>query len=85
MGIGTGLIRDGLARFEGEGAAYTVVLGDPRYYGRSGYTAEQRVKPPYDLPQEWAPAWQGRRLNRAAPEDVLMVPKPWRNAAYWSD
>ncbi len=36
-GVGSALIRDGLARLEGRGAAGCVVLGNPAYYGRFGF------------------------------------------------
>jgi putative acetyltransferase len=36
-GIGSGLIREGLARLRRLGAAGCVVLGEPEYYGRFGF------------------------------------------------
>jgi len=36
-GIGTALIREGLARLRGLGAQGCVVLGEPGYYGRFGF------------------------------------------------
>lgn len=36
-GIGSALIREGLARLEARGAAGCVVLGDPAYYPRFGF------------------------------------------------
>ncbi|WP_028031937.1 GNAT family N-acetyltransferase [Gemmobacter nectariphilus] len=36
-GIGSALIRQGLAALRAQGAAGCVVLGDPRYYGRFGF------------------------------------------------
>lgn len=36
-GVGSALIRDGLARLQAAGASGCVVLGDPRYYGRFGF------------------------------------------------
>lgn len=38
-GIGSALIRQGLAALRAQGAAGCVVLGDPRYYGRFGFVA----------------------------------------------
>ncbi|WP_127595295.1 GNAT family N-acetyltransferase [Nitratireductor alexandrii] len=37
-GIGTALIRDGHRRLRAAGERLSVVLGDPAYYGRFGYT-----------------------------------------------
>lgn len=39
-GIGTALIRRGLARLDALGAGGCVVLGDPGYYGRFGFEAD---------------------------------------------
>lgn len=40
-GIGTALIEDAHARLQGAGERLSVVLGDPAYYGRFGYTRER--------------------------------------------
>jgi len=37
QGVGTALIREGLARLKSLGAAGCVLLGDPRYYSRFGF------------------------------------------------
>lgn len=42
-GIGAALVRAGLARLRGLGAAGCVVLGDPAYYGRFGFAADPRL------------------------------------------
>jgi putative acetyltransferase len=39
-GIGTLLVRDGLARLRKAGSPLVVVLGDPAYYGRFGFRAD---------------------------------------------
>ena len=39
-GIGSALIREGLARCAAQGCDAVVVLGDPGYYGRFGFTLE---------------------------------------------
>jgi putative acetyltransferase len=51
-GIGTALVRDGLARLRADGEDLVIVLGDPKYYGRFGFTAKAaRVfQTPYDGP-----------------------------------
>lgn len=40
VGVGTALIRDGLARLAADGAAGCVLLGDPAYYRRFGFQAD---------------------------------------------
>lgn len=42
-GIGAALIREGLARIRGLGAAGCAVLGDPHYYARFGFAADPRL------------------------------------------
>ena len=59
-----------------------LVLGDPRFYGRFGFKAEQGIEPPYTLPKEWAPAWQS--VGCEGLSGVLTVPAPWQVPAYWS-
>lgn len=39
-GVGAALIREGLARCAAQGCDAVVVLGDPHYYGRFGFTLE---------------------------------------------
>lgn len=38
-GIGTALVEDGISRARADGESLIVVLGDPAYYGRFGFTA----------------------------------------------
>jgi putative acetyltransferase len=40
QGIGTALVRHGLVRCRERGVSAVVVLGDPAYYGRSGFQAK---------------------------------------------
>ncbi|MFD4839318.1 GNAT family N-acetyltransferase [Achromobacter sp. NPDC058515] len=51
-GIGSALIRDGLARLKAQGAAGCVVLGDPGYYGRFGFAATPALSYP-GVPPEY--------------------------------
>lgn len=44
QGIGTALIREGLARLRQSGAAGCVVLGDPAYYGRFGFRGDTLLR-----------------------------------------
>ncbi|GGB42734.1 hypothetical protein GCM10011316_13310 [Roseibium aquae] len=85
-GIGSALVREGLAREKADGSSACVVLGDPGYYGRFGFEAGHRITPPYPLPAGWSAAWQGLSLQGAdnVPDGQLEVPWPWRQEAYWS-
>ncbi|WP_137176562.1 GNAT family N-acetyltransferase [Roseomonas sp. AR75] len=86
QGIGSALIRAGLARLRAQAVPLVLVLGDPAYYGRFGFTMEQGVLPPYDLPAAWRTAWQSRRLAEDGPRlhGLLAVPEPWRRPELWS-
>jgi putative acetyltransferase len=52
QGIGTGLVRDGLHRLSRSGEDLVLVLGEPAYYGRFGFTVEaaEGLRTPYDGP-----------------------------------
>lgn len=51
-GIGTALIKEGLKLLTLEGAAGCVVLGDPNYYSRFGFTSDHALR--YgDAPREY--------------------------------
>lgn len=86
-GVGSALVRAGLARLSADGATHVFVLGDPRYYGRFGFHAAHRVAPPYDLPALWRDAWRMLPVAPDAPEPVgrLSPPDPWNDRALWAD
>jgi putative acetyltransferase len=51
-GVGTALIEEGLRQLEQRGAEGCVVLGDPRYYARFGFTSHHALR--YgDVPLEY--------------------------------
>jgi len=55
-GIGTALVREGLARLEASGEDIVLVLGDPAYYGRFGFHPgrPERMLTPYPVPEnQW--------------------------------
>lgn len=85
-GVGAALIADALWRLGASGAARVFVLGDPAYYGRFGFRADEDVAAPYPLPEEWAAAWQSLPLRDDAPtvQGRLVVPEPWRQRALWA-
>jgi putative acetyltransferase len=85
-GIGTALIQDGLKRLKSAGIVQIHVLGDLAYYGRVGFEPDDRVSPPYTLPEEWRGAWQSIRLGggEAPLNGELLVPQPWQQQALWT-
>jgi putative acetyltransferase len=86
QGIGSALVRAGLARLRQEGIEAVYVLGDPAYYGRFGFLPERSVRTPCPIPPEWAGAWQSQRLRDAAEPSsgTLRVPDVWLDPALWS-
>lgn len=85
-GIGSALIREGLSRLKQNGVAHVYVLGDPAYYGRSGFSPETGVAPPYPLPEEYREAWQSLGLGSAPLPDhgTLGLPDVWMQPALWA-
>jgi putative acetyltransferase len=85
QGIGTALIRAGLRQLKKLGAAKVFVLGDPAYYGLTGFVPEREVELPYPMPAEWADAWQSLKVSRkvtvgpgkVALPDFWMKPELW--------
>lgn len=85
QGIGTALIREGLKQLGPVGIHQVYVLGDPAYYGRSGFEPETGVAPPYPLPRQWRDAWQSLSLGSAQPPNhgKLELPEAWMQPALW--
>lgn len=86
QGLGSRLVREGLARLGRDGVDLVLVLGSPAYYGRFGFVEESAVAPPYPLPAEWLAAWQSLRLGTAAAPcgGKLVLPEPWLRPALWA-
>ncbi len=83
-GVGRALVGDGLERLRAAGVAAALVLGDPAYYGRLGFAQAADVLPPYDLPPDWAGAWQAQPLAPgAAVRGRLVPPPPWARPELW--
>ena len=84
-GIGSALVRTGLQRLENAGVKQVNVLGDPAYYGRFGFAADDRVAPPYPIPDEWREAWQFVVFKGSDQRcsGQLSVPSPWHREALW--
>lgn len=86
QGIGSALVRAGLLLLQDAGVNQVYVLGDPAYYARLGFRAETGAMPPYELPPEWAGAWQSQSLAgvpRSRP-GKLLLPRAWLNPALWA-
>ncbi|WP_299471552.1 N-acetyltransferase [uncultured Roseibium sp.] len=84
QGVGSKLVRRG---FEQLDAIHAMVLGDPAYYGRFGFKADDLVETPCPIPSEWKEAWQSVRLGGDMDEKLagtLVVPKAWNDPALWS-
>ena len=86
QGIGSALVRTGLRRLERAGTSRVYLLGDPAYYGRFGFEPDDKVVPPYPLPEEWQGAWQSLSLRDSEPplRGRLSLPQPWRQPALWA-
>jgi len=86
QGIGSALVQTGFEHLKNSKIDYVFVLGDPAYYSRFGFKAEENVGTPYPLPTEWRGAWQSIKLcdAEASLEGRLSVPRPWRQIALWT-
>jgi putative acetyltransferase len=86
-GVGSALVRTGLADLDGAGVDLVFVLGDPAYYGRFGFVpaTPAGLEPPRPLVPEYADAWMVR-MRTGAPgaqgrvrcADVLEEPRHWQ-------
>ncbi len=85
QGIGSELVRSGLAAMQGAGVDVVCVLGDPAYYGRFGFVAERDIEPPYALPPEWRDAWQSQSTSgtTGSISGRLTLPEPWLQPSLW--
>lgn len=83
-GVGSALIKQGLNILKNRGAQAVLVLGDPNYYCRSGFSPDHHIDPPYKLP--YPEAWLGHELvygalkttsGAAQCANCLHVPELW--------
>lgn len=86
QGVGSALVRCGFKRSGAAGSVRVQVLGDPAYYSRFGFMTDDKVAPPYPLPDDWIGAWQwcGLAPDAGRIKGTLSVSKPWQNQALWS-
>lgn len=68
QGIGSRLIKHGLFELKKQSADAVFVLGDPRYYSRSGFQTSQNLQAPYPL--AYPQAWQVLELNKGVLEGL---------------
>ena len=61
QGWGTKLIHHGLDALKKREVDLVLVLGDPKYYTRTGFQAAHSIKPPYKL--EYPEAWMALALK----------------------
>jgi|LNFM01.1.fsa_nt_gb putative acetyltransferase len=86
-GIGRALVAAGLSQLARCGVLRVLVLGDPAYYGRLGFVTETDIRPLYELPLDWGPAWQSTTppgVGTLAIRGRLELPAPWLDKALWS-
>ncbi|MGE0876507.1 MAG: GNAT family N-acetyltransferase [Burkholderiales bacterium] len=85
-GIGSMLVEGGIELLSGKMAGVVLVYGDPRYYGRFGFSAEAAAGfvPPYALRHPFG--WQARVLHGAGPNGRVVrisCVRPLRDPALW--
>ncbi|MEO1190253.1 MAG: N-acetyltransferase [Pseudomonadota bacterium] len=83
-GLGSALTQAGFEKLADEAVVAVLVLGDPGYYGRFGFSSDHGVEPPCPLPSDWRPAWQARWLGSARLAGRLLVPPVWQEPALWA-
>lgn len=85
-GIGSALVREGLQESKRLGARIVFVYGDPGYYGRFGFTADQAQG--YEAPHalQYPHGWLAFRLDQekfAAPPGALECVHALRKPELW--
>lgn len=87
QGVGSLLIECAIDRLSEQGVDLLFVYGDPKYYGRFGFNADNALNfiPPYDL--EYPFGWMARVLNEMdvsiAPPLKLTCVGPLNDPALW--
>ncbi|WP_168206443.1 GNAT family N-acetyltransferase [Labrenzia sp. PHM005] len=86
QGLGSALVKEGFDRLKAQSVEKVLVLGDPAYYSRFGFSQENDIQTPYPLPEEWAQAWQSVSLGPAlrVASGSLNLPPVWMDPALWS-
>lgn len=84
QGVGGAIIRAGIDRLRGGAARRILVLGDPAYYSRFGFTPERDVRPTHPIPAAWKDAWRSITLDARPASGRLIAPAAWDDPALWS-
>ena len=86
QGLGSALVKEGFDRLKAQSVEKVLVLGDPAYYSRFGFSQENDILTPYPLPEEWAQAWQSVSLGAevGVASGPLILPPVWMDPALWS-
>ena len=87
-GIGSQLVRTGLARLRESGTELVFVLGHPGYYPRFGFepAGAYRLHAPYPIPEKNADAWMVQALQPGIlgqVEGTLSCAEALRRPEYW--
>lgn len=85
-GLGSRLVREGLAQLTHDSVGAVFVLGDPNYYAKFGFVADTQVVPPYPLVAEYRSGWQSLALGtRPRPcAGQMIVPAVWQHPSLWA-
>ncbi len=84
QGIGSDLVQHGLATLEQQGVHHIYVYGDPKYYGRFGFSEAdtKSIQPPYPLSHPFG--WQVLQLNSCDPNSgKLLCVEALQKPALW--
>jgi len=86
-GVGTAIVREAVARARDAGEVGMVVLGDPAYYGRFGFTeaASLGIQAPYPVPEY---AWQALEISPKALDGAVgtvRVAPPLDDPELWEE
>ncbi len=83
QGIGSAVIREGLDLCTRRGKSAVLVLGDPKYYSRFGFSSliARRLRSPYS---DHGPAWMAMELDTGVLKDVYGLVRYPEAFSRWS-
>ncbi|MDG1818390.1 MAG: N-acetyltransferase [Porticoccaceae bacterium] len=70
-GVGTALIEQSLKTLKKRNGSFVMVLGDPKYYSRTGFKADYKIRPPHKI--QFPEAWMSQELRVGALENISGV------------
>lgn len=86
QGIGSALVKQGIAHLSASGAPLVLVYGDPEYYGRFGFRADLAVHYTAPYPLQYDFGWQALGLNGfepGAPAVTIRCVAPLSDPQLW--